>query len=874
MQGEGRAAPCRQHARDERGQVVVLFALLLPVLMLLGSIVISLGSWYTHGRHLQTKVDAAAFAGGAVWGFPCGPDVDATIEREARTYLGEHTAADGTIVSSPYNQMLSGVGSDQIFATLNQADWWRSGFSATDFSNPAGSVCAAKVLDVKATEADTPLLWRWLPLFPDIHRKARVQIEEVDGLTGLLPIAVRLPQPLSAAAVFYDEASATKEILAVAPFRQVCTDAEPTCIWEAPAGLGQWTSEPKAGSGGSWARVAATAQTGIVIATSVRPLCGTGTPPATQPCMDMAPTPSWTGRSVDEFCQQGSNTVRCYDDLDGGGPSPIVSQGLHFLYGHSTGTTPAGPNWPELRGAWIEAGPLAPGTTCPSPYFVSEPSTCAVELNVQLDAGSCLRGPGECFDDPGISPAFETRTTTDPTTSDTNIEAKYCVVRTGQTGPDACVGQFTTGQEMSCTGSTGNVTCRSVSGKHPQIAPGSRGNAFAVQIRLRNTAVTNRPACGGDAFLDTCRFFLTGNGFAGTDVLPSAEEVLAEPLQRVFSGDLERTTPVEWLRLTVDLDCDPLTLTDRVIGHDYSPSGTDADAASQPALVDRCYVVDLGVAGGLARDQDEPPIAFNLGDNSSQRAYVDCDPNIANKKSEIVTGCQWPPYAANKFAPSPYCPGTAGFFDPANPPMAGWPPYRCVLTQTGNSSQVIQGFNERIFGVSNNPKCPGDNADQPVRGRNYWHRHNNVFDETTFAWDGTGSGALGDPDGDAKGNTLRSDDPRLVALFFTTYESFTDTGNEVYPIVGFGNFYVTGYGEVINGSWKGGGPEDPCSQGNGTAIGAGNGPPADIDMSKNTRWVWGHFVKDVTPAPFTTGGSGVLCNPEASFQPCVAVLVE
>ena len=36
----------------------------------------------------------------------------------------------------------------------------------------------------------------------------------------------------------------------------------------------------------------------------------------------------------------------------------------------------------------------------------------------------------------------------------------------------------------------------------------------------------------------------------------------------------------------------------------------------------------------------------------------------------------------------------------------------------------------------------------------------------------------------------------------------------------------------------------------------------------------GDFVKDVTPAPFTTGGSGVLCNPEASFQPCVAVLVE
>jgi hypothetical protein len=570
---------------------------------------------------------------------------------------------------------------------------------------------------------------------------------------------------------------------------------------------------------------------------------------------------------VDDFCLQGSNTVRCYDDVDGGGPSNVVEQGLHFLFGHSTGTTPAGPNWPELRGAWLEAGPLSAGTTCPSPYFVSEPGTCTVALNVQLDAGSCPRGPGACFDDPSTSPPIETRTT-----SPTNIEAKYCVVRTGQTG-DACLGQFGVDQEMQCTGAAGSVTCRSVTGKHPQIAPASRGNAFAIQVRLRNTAVTGFPDCRLDEFRDTCRFFLTGNGFAGTSVLPLAGEVLAEPLQRVFSGDLERTTPVEWLRLTVDVDCDPSTLGDRIIGHDYT--GSDADAGSQPATPPaRCYVMDLGVAGGLARDQDEPPIAFNLGDNSSQRAYVDCDPLIANLKSEILTGCQQPPYAANRFDTTPYCPSTAGFFDtPKAAPFDTWPPFRCVLTQTGNSSQVIQGFNERIFDKANNPQCPNEDASQPtyVEGRNYWHRMNNEYDAETFAWGGAGPQ---DPPLAAKGNTLRSDDPRLVTLFFTTYESFTDTGNEVYPIVGFGNFYVTGYGEVVSGDWKGGEPEDPCSDGNGLAVGAGNAPPSDIDMSKNTRWVWGHFVKDVTPAPFTTGGSGVLCNPEASFQPCVAVLVE
>ena len=63
--GERGAGGCRRCGRDERGQVVVLVALLLPMLLTLGALVIGVGNWYTHAKHLQTKVDAAAFAGGA-----------------------------------------------------------------------------------------------------------------------------------------------------------------------------------------------------------------------------------------------------------------------------------------------------------------------------------------------------------------------------------------------------------------------------------------------------------------------------------------------------------------------------------------------------------------------------------------------------------------------------------------------------------------------------------------------------------------------------------------------------------------------------------------------------------------------------------------
>jgi Putative Flp pilus-assembly TadE/G-like len=851
VQGEISEAMRRQRMRDERGQVLVLFAVMLPVLFALGAIVIAVGNWFVQARMLQTKVDAAALAGGTAWGFPCGADIDTAIENQARLYLGDHTAADGSVHPSPYNHQFEGVGTDAVFATLNQAQWWGGAFPGSDFSSPAGSVCASKILDVKATEHDAPLLWRLIPLFPDIKRKARVEIQDIAGLTGLLPIAVRLPQPLSAAAVFYNEASPTKAILAVKPFRHVCIDADPACIAGAPAGLGQWTTEPAASDvSGTWASVNVAGATGVVVATSVRPGCDVAIRP---PCLDTAA--SWVGRSVDDFCRQAATAVQCFD-ADGGGATQTVSSGVHFIQGYSPGTVGGGR--PELRNAWLES------VDCPSTgYFNSTTSSCRVKLNVVVDLGSVQENP----------PPDPPNTLVETRTAD-HVEVRYCVVRTGQTATDVCTSQFGTAEDMQCSGGPGEATCSTVAGTHPLLPLDSRGSAFAIQIRLRRTSVTGVPACSNNPssnYANTCRFFYTGSGYIGDSVPPTAAQALGAPVQRSFMGHLERTGPLKWLRLTVDRDCDPTTFADRVVGHD---SLTGADAASQPAGTRRCYVVDLGMAGGLARDQDEPPIAFNLGDNSSQRAYVDCDSSNPNLKAEIVAGCQQPAYASNRFDTSPYCPGSAGFFSTPKPdPFANWPPYRCVLTQTGNSSQVIQGFNERIFHTTNNPSCPSDDGTRYVEGRNYWHRMNNAYDAETFAWNGQGSPG---PNGTAKGNTLRSDDPRLVTLFFTTYDSFTNTGNETYPIVGFGNFYVTGYGETISGGWKGGAPEDPCTTGNDGDLtnGTGNEPPPDLDMSRNTRWVWGHFVKDVAPNPQTTGGSGFLCNPVTTFDPCVPVLVE
>lgn len=94
-------------------------------MLALGAIVITIGNWYTHARHLQTKVDAAAFAGGGAWGFPCGGDIDQRIEELAREYVGPHVQADGVaFAGTTYNPQVGGVPGSNLHVVLNGSQWY------------------------------------------------------------------------------------------------------------------------------------------------------------------------------------------------------------------------------------------------------------------------------------------------------------------------------------------------------------------------------------------------------------------------------------------------------------------------------------------------------------------------------------------------------------------------------------------------------------------------------------------------------------------------------------------------------------------------------------------------------------------------------
>jgi Putative Flp pilus-assembly TadE/G-like len=182
--------------RDDRGGVLVMVALWLPILLLVMVFVVDVGNWFVHKRHLQMQADAGALAGGGGFTIPCS---NATVEGIARKYAGDAGTTD------PYNLQIGGTDPANVHVLINSASYWNEG--GTDYSD-GGPPCAAKMVDVKITESDLPLFFRIPGLFGsvDINAHARVQLQALSYLGGgALPIGVPDVDPSKVKATFVDE---------------------------------------------------------------------------------------------------------------------------------------------------------------------------------------------------------------------------------------------------------------------------------------------------------------------------------------------------------------------------------------------------------------------------------------------------------------------------------------------------------------------------------------------------------------------------------------------------------------------------------------------------------------------------------------------
>jgi hypothetical protein len=379
----------RSPQRREAGQVVVLFALLLPVLLTIGSIVVSAGNWYVLKRHLQTQVDMAALAGGQ--GFlGCGQDpavASANVSTTALKFSGDTLRSrdlPGGPLTTPYNLQVEDAGDQRV--VLNSTNYWPSGPSGattdgTGYDNTdvttagdapklgvAGTPCYNGYLDVKATDNEAPLLFRWIPLFPSPKSHARVELRVFQGGEGLRPIGVPEVDPKVVAVLIVNEnaVGGVNDPAAIVnpPDQRILDEVLP-----APAGL-------------TGMHVYSNALAGVDLgggSQDFRAVIVTSRDPGFIP----------TG-SLQSICTGNPTQTFCYD-YDGS-----LSGGISFIHSYNGGGLGSADD-PIVRDVTLSGGcgvsdpPAVPS----NPYFnVDDGTTCAtIGMSATIDFGPGLTDP-------------------------------------------------------------------------------------------------------------------------------------------------------------------------------------------------------------------------------------------------------------------------------------------------------------------------------------------------------------------------------------------------------------------------------------------------------------------------------------------------
>jgi hypothetical protein len=225
--------------RDERGTILALSAVMIPVFLLLTALVIDVGNWYTHKRQLQNRADAAAFAAGVEyaksWQACVYNGADATklaqkaataqkIADAARQYAGDPESSDyagGVLPATPLrNTEIATQGNVDVMVNSDTSRNYMNNSDYTDadggvgavvadpcYVHPADDISAAgQWTDVKVKERDLPSLFGGigLPLPRNIAR-ARIEIRPATSGRKFLPLAIPNNVITKAQIRYYDD---------------------------------------------------------------------------------------------------------------------------------------------------------------------------------------------------------------------------------------------------------------------------------------------------------------------------------------------------------------------------------------------------------------------------------------------------------------------------------------------------------------------------------------------------------------------------------------------------------------------------------------------------------------------------------------------
>jgi hypothetical protein len=423
---------------SERGAALVIVVVWLPVLVLFAMFVLEVGNWYEHKRHLQMQADAGAFAGGGLFN-GCFGDASAAslaIENEARKYAGDPTQL------VRFNDQVGGSNQGSVTARINRKTYEVGGPPPDDTIED--TPCAAKMIDVKMTEADLPWFFK-LAFVPAINARARVEIKQKESTAGALPIGVPDNNPVAGAVIFVNET--TGAVITT----QALTKGSPTTLNGTT--LTPWSSASSPVN-------IASPNTGVIVA--------------------LSGLPSWspTG-TLSQICDQV--LVECYDGADVG---PWT--GLDFIHGYSTAGTGTAAV-PLIRDVSLYKQTCADTS---GPYFLLH-AGCSIGVRAKIDFGTGANDPSKPAAQGGVSAVVKV----DPGNTgcpNSGSNPKGCIMAYQTSGPNA--GYWVT------TGSNGYPIMNADGLSHPiqlnwgtGTGGGSRNGSFTNVQRSYSAGAASDP---------------------------------------------------------------------------------------------------------------------------------------------------------------------------------------------------------------------------------------------------------------------------------------------------------------------------------------------------------------------------------------------
>jgi hypothetical protein len=320
---------------DDRGAVLTIVAVAMLVLVLAVALVLDIANWKVHKRHLQLQADAAALA--AAGSFSLQNCSDTLLASQAHKYAGP----DASGALALYNEQVGGTPASKMHILINSSGYFGDA-GAGDNSDPNGSPCAAKYIDIKATETDLPWFMGFGGIVSRINAHARVSVLQQGSSSSTLPIAVPNPKPTAGGAIFINEA--TGAVLGTVALGDVGVSGS----------LQMYASAP-----GAQATVQVATHTGVVIALSGRPAAS----------FSLAGT-------LTQICQQ--QLTDCYD-----ASADPPTQGLSYIRGFDPNASGAQPNHPRLRTVELLAGSCSN-----SAYFSNNTADCVYDIYARIDKGN------------------------------------------------------------------------------------------------------------------------------------------------------------------------------------------------------------------------------------------------------------------------------------------------------------------------------------------------------------------------------------------------------------------------------------------------------------------------------------------------------